>query len=141
MISVLIDLAGQERDRLRHELASLVEEQRLIAQQREHWHLSMTRAPETMASGGDIAQWLAFGARADKQLQILEEKDFVVETRISECREALIRVIRRIETLETIMERREQERLKTLQRREVRGLSQRGVARRAKEEAEREPWG
>ncbi len=140
MIVTLIELQESERDRLREMLAALVEEQRVLHEEKGYWLSKMGIPTSSLMGSDDIAGWLAFAARADRELQNLAEKDFLVEARINECRTAILGVSRRIETLQEVLQRREEGRQKVLQRRQGRELSQRGVARRAKEEAEGELW-
>lgn len=140
MIATLIELAEAERDRLVGTLAALVEERRVLAEERKYWRSKMGTPTISVMGSDDIARWLTFAARADRELQNLAEKDFLVEERISECRTDLLDVSRRIETLKRVRQRRDEARQQVLQRRQGRELSQRGVARRAKEEAEGEPW-
>ncbi len=141
MIETLVELLNREMDEASRGLADLMEERRLQKEAAHYWkqHLHGANVSEFMGHPGEIAGWLRFGERADRELKMLEEKDFLVETRISECRDLLLQLTRRRDALVEVVDRRNRVVRATMQRRLEKDMMQRGMARRMLQE-EGEPW-
>ncbi len=141
MIQTLMDLIDRDIDDTMRQLNELQKERRELAGEREYWRGHLTSAQAAGLEGPiDIAMRLRYGERADRELKMLVEKDFLVETRITECRNVLLQLTQRKDALREVLVRRERDRQQIAQRRQERDRTQRGIARRVAKEAERELW-
>lgn len=138
MIDTLLDLLGREMDQESRRLADLLFEQQEIRLAQVHWRGYLTGSP-AVASGTDIAGWLNYGEKANRELKKLVEKDLVVETRISECRTTLLGLKRQHQTLTEVLDRRERAQKSAARRRQEREQAQHGAAREAAREGQ-ERW-
>jgi DNA repair exonuclease SbcCD ATPase subunit len=139
MIQTLIDLVERDIEAASLQLADLEHERTRIAREVETWRAHLHFDAEAAVNGGDVAARLIFGARADRELKTLAEKDFLVETRISECRTELLALKRRQDTLREVVVRREHVRAQAAKRREERHRANQGAARKAAREG-KDPW-
>lgn len=135
MITTLLHLLAQEMDQESKVLADLLFEKESIEKSRIYWssHIKMT---QSLLSALEIADWLQFGEKADRELKKLEEKGFVVETRILECRMMLLQLLRRQEILNEVLARRQRESQQILRRRHDRAIAQYGAAHKAAREVQ-----
>ncbi|PSR23343.1 MAG: hypothetical protein C7B45_03245 [Sulfobacillus acidophilus] len=140
MIRTLMELVEQELDEASRRLQELLFEQAQIRQAQKYWRdrrgdvMAVDQLQDAMA----IEDWLSFGRKADRELKKLEEKDFLVEERITDCRNTLLQLARRQKLLAQILIRRQDAQRRRDDRRRERELAQRGTARQAaKEEAQR----
>lgn len=141
MISALVDLLEQEMNGLTRQLAEYRLERQRFAEERVYWQEILSGQGMLNHSTGDgIAASLRYGAKADREMKSLEEKDFLVETRIKECREMLLSLAQRRKTLEKLWERRQKAAQLKAARRQERDMMQRDAARRAVREAHEEHW-
>ena len=141
MISALVDLLEQEMNGLTRQLAEYRLERQRFAEERVYWQEILSGQGMLNHSTGDgIAASLRYGARADREMKSLEEKDFLVEKRIKECREMLLSLAQRRKTLEKLWERRQKAAQLKAARRQERDMMQRDAARRAVREAHEEHW-
>lgn len=141
MIEALVDLINRDMDELLRQLADLLEERHRYEMQVQYWHehLHGRNSAFGFAQGEQIAAWLQYGERAQRELKILEEKDFLVVERISDCRDLLLSLTRRKEALTEVLNRRRLAAERLAQRRQMRDMMQRNAAQRMLQEGE-EPW-
>ncbi len=135
MITTLLHLLGQELDQQSKVLADLLFEKESIEKSRIYWFNHLRTAKNTL-SASEIADWLQYGEKADRELKKLEEKDFVVETRILECRLMLLQLLHRQEILNEVLARRQREGQRALGRRHERAMAQYGAAQKAAREVQ-----
>jgi hypothetical protein len=140
MIETVLELLEQEMDQAKRLLSDLIRERRVLEEETRYWHRWLTD-PHLLSdsSPAGIADWLSYGARADRELKNLAEKDFVVEARISDCRDTLERLMRRHQALSEILGRRARARAYARQRRSEREFSQQSQVRLAAREGP-DPW-
>lgn len=136
MIGRLIELVERDIDQVTGQLAALRREQSALAAERAYWTQHLSAPPTELSSIDAIREVLQYGARADRELKTLAEKDFLVETRIVDCRNSLSQLSRRKEALSEVLARRERAEAARMARRQERDMVQRGLARRALKEAE-----
>lgn len=142
MIETLIELVERDIEEASGELANLLAEQRQIRSQAQYWaeHMALRHGEDDMDSAAAIGERLRFGARADQELKMLGEKDFLVEERITTCQRALLELARKKDALQEVLARRQQVIERTAKRRHERDMAQRGMARRLTEEVGRKSW-
>ena len=136
MIARLIELVERDIDQVTQQLAQLIREQGALGAERTYWMQHLGAEAGELDSIDAIRAALQYGARADRELKTLAEKDFLVETRIGECRNILSQLSRRKEALHEVLSRRQRAEEARLARRQERDMVQRGLARRALKEAE-----
>ncbi len=136
MIERLIELVERDIDQVTQQLAAFIREQAGLEVERAHWVQHLAPPAAEFDSIDAIRQALQYGARADRELKTLAEKDFLVETRIGDCRNTLSQLSRRKEALTEVLSRRQRAEAARLARRQERDMIQRGLARRALKEAE-----
>ncbi len=136
MIGRLIELVERDIDQVMSQLAELMREQGALQSERAYWTQHLSARPLELSSSDAIRAVLQYGARADRELKTLAEKDFLVETRIVDCRNYLSQLSRRKEALIEVLARRERAQAARLARRQEREMVQRGLARHALKEAE-----
>lgn len=134
MIETLMELLDRDIDDASRRLADVLAERAAMHQAAAYWREQLNH-PQSLEgvsdAGAGIADFLLWGAKADRELKTLAEKDFLVEERISECRNALLHLSRRRDTLKEVMARRRREAERREQRRRERDIAQRGAAREA----------
>lgn len=141
MIETLVQLINRDIEEVTRAMADLAREQRRLAEEKIGWQQTMVQTPDGgLGDPAAIQDWLRFGQRAERALQNLEEKDFLVEERITKCRTQLLALNQRRELLEKVLARRQEAQAAAARRRQERDYTQRGIARRALQEAERELW-
>ncbi len=139
MIETLMDLVGRELDAQSQRLHDLEYERTRLATEREYWRAGLTFDAASADTAGAVASILNFGARADRELKNLADKDFVIQERISECRMELVGLKRRLDVLREVMVRRESVRIQAAKRRADRERVSQGAARKAARGGE-ETW-
>jgi len=140
MIEQLIEMVVREQDVMSRQLANFLDEERSLSQEASYWQSQLSGAPpETMQGAFAIVDWLAYGEKADRELAILAEKDFIVKARISECRDLLLLLKKRQDMLWEVLSRRRLAQDTIARRRQERDAAQRSAARRVVREDE-QPW-
>ncbi|MCY0897345.1 MAG: hypothetical protein OWU33_00180 [Firmicutes bacterium] len=141
MIQRLLELLEQQMDGVQQRLFELDAERRQLQAERAFWERSLTSPLDSPLTGADaIAEWLRFGEKADREVKILTEKDFLVETRITQCRMELWALAERHKRLSEVFARRQKHRRAMEERRATRQLLERALARQAAKEGERGSW-
>ncbi|MCY0878377.1 MAG: hypothetical protein OWU84_05500 [Firmicutes bacterium] len=141
MIERLLEMVDRKIEEHRLELAALENELQALRGERAYW-LQWLKGTVSLplTDGPAIRDWLAYGAKADRTVKILTEKDFLVETRIMQCRTELRALAERRQRLEDILARRERHRRAVAERRAVRRLHEQAMARHAAKEGENGSW-
>jgi hypothetical protein len=140
MINTLIELLDRELDEASRRLQDLLYEQAEIQQAQKYWREKRqgVLVLDQLQGGMEIRDWLNFGMKAGRELKKLEEKDFLVQERITDCRNTLLQLARRQNLLTQVLTRRQDAQRHRDERRRERELVQRGTARQAaKEEVQR----
>lgn len=140
MIATLIDRVERELEEVSRNLKTLLDEQAQLHQTQDYWRDKLQGGPgdNQLQGGMAIADWLNFGLKADRELKNLEEKDFLVQERITDCRNTLLLLARRKDVLTHVLTRRAHAQQHRADRRRERDVAQRAMARQAaKEDAQR----
>ncbi len=131
MIETLIDLIQREVDELSARLIDALQEKAQVRRQTDYWRQQLKTAQGVESTVPAIADFLNWGAKADHELKMLAEKDFLVEERICECRASLLAMARRRDALVQVLERRQKEADRQARRRLDREMAHRGAALKA----------